>query len=347
MSRRSSSTAPAEMEDERLAPWDFFYVTSAEQTSPVRFPEARDAARGDAALKRCRGISAPTTFSICARSRSAGCPKGSSSSSIAAPTTRSRCATTRGARSHPLQAAHARRRLEAHPGDHALRQKAEMPIFIAPTGSAGLTWYEGEIALARAAEAAGIPFTLATGSMTAMEKVAAEAGGTLWFQLYMWPDRALSHKLVERAREAGYEALALHGRHPGVAEPRVQPAQRLHASVHVHAQERHRRAPHPRWLLPVLGRYVMTTGMPRYENFPSEMKHRSPRARWDARGVERHAELGRPARAAQAMAAPPDRERPAHRRRRALAADCGADAVIVSNHGGRISTARGADRDAA
>jgi len=49
---------------------------------------------------------------------------------------------------------------------------------------------------------AGIPFTLATGSMTAMERVAAEAGGRLWFQLYMWPDKSMSHKLVERAKAA-------------------------------------------------------------------------------------------------------------------------------------------------
>src|SRR5438128_2060217 len=55
----------------------------------------------------------------------------------------------------------------------------KMPICIAPTGTAGLLWYEGEIALARAAREAGIPFTLATGSMTAMERVADEAGGRL------------------------------------------------------------------------------------------------------------------------------------------------------------------------
>src|ERR1043165_3516717 len=65
--------------------------------------------------------------------------------------------------------------------------KQKMPICIAPTGTAGLMWYEGEIALARAAKAAGIPFCLATGSMTAMERVAREAGGRLWFQLCMWP----------------------------------------------------------------------------------------------------------------------------------------------------------------
>src|ERR1700677_1823276 len=54
-----------------------------------------------------------------------------------------------------------------------------MPFAVAPTGSAGLTWYEGELALARAAKQAGIPFTLATGSQTPLEKIAREAGGTL------------------------------------------------------------------------------------------------------------------------------------------------------------------------
>src|SRR5918993_2897752 len=88
-------------------------------------------------------------------------------------------------------------------------QKQQMPICIAPTGTAGLMWFEGEIALARAAKEAGIPFTLATGSMTAMERVAEEAGGDLWFQLYMWPDRSLSHELVNRAKAAGYKALVV------------------------------------------------------------------------------------------------------------------------------------------
>jgi isopentenyl diphosphate isomerase/L-lactate dehydrogenase-like FMN-dependent dehydrogenase len=66
----------------------------------------------------------------------------------------------------------------------------------------------GEVALASAA-AAGIPFTLATGSMTAMERVAEGAGGTLWFQIYMWPDRSASHGLIERAKAAGYRALVV------------------------------------------------------------------------------------------------------------------------------------------
>ena len=102
--------------------------------------------------------------------------------------------------------------------------KHRMPMVIAPTGTAGLLWYEGEIALAKAARDAGIPFTLATGSMTAMERVADEAGGELWFQLYMWPDRSLSQKLVERAKAAGYKALVVtvDGVHAGNREYNIR-----------------------------------------------------------------------------------------------------------------------------
>ena len=59
------------------------------------------------------------------------------------------------------------------------------------TGVAGLLWHEGEIKLAKAARKAGIPFTLATGSNTPMEKVAQESGARAWFQLYMWREREL------------------------------------------------------------------------------------------------------------------------------------------------------------
>ncbi len=60
-------------------------------------------------------------------------------------------------------------------------KKQQMPIAIGPTGSAGLTWFEGEIELAKAAAAKGIPFTLATSSMTPMERVVEKAGGSQRF----------------------------------------------------------------------------------------------------------------------------------------------------------------------
>lgn len=74
-------------------------------------------------------------------------------------------------------------------------KKHSMPIGIAPTGAAGMLYYKGELELARAAKAANIPFTLATASLTSMEEIARDVGGTLWFQLYMWSDIRLSHML--------------------------------------------------------------------------------------------------------------------------------------------------------
>ncbi len=72
-----------------------------------------------------------------------------------------------------------------------LGARAALPFAIAPTGIAGLTWHEGELELAKAAAKAGVPFTLATGSNTAMEKI-AEVGGRRWFQpLYVAREAAL------------------------------------------------------------------------------------------------------------------------------------------------------------
>src|SRR5262245_15361560 len=148
-------------------------------------------------------------------------------------------------------------------------KKQRMPVIVAPTGSAGLAWYEGEIALARAAAAHGIPFTLAAGSMTKLERVAAEAGGTLWMQFYMWPDRSLSHHLVARARDAGFEALVF------TVDPPVAPGREynLRNGFTIPFRLTRRNVTdvlmHPRWLIGVLGRYLATTGMPRYQNFPA------------------------------------------------------------------------------
>ncbi len=218
----------------------------------------------------------------------------------------------------------------------------KMPIVVAPTGSAGLAWYEGEIALARAAKAAGIPFTLATGSMTSLERVAAEVGGSLWFQVYMWPDRSLSHGLIERARAAGYEALVV------TVDTPVPPGREYNLRNGMTVPFRFTRrnvtdvALHPRWLAGVLARYLLTTGMPRYQNYPTQMKARItalPMGRsmmvtdsltWDdLREIRRrwpHALMVKGILRAEDAR---------------LAADCGVDGVIVSNHGGRaVDSAR-------
>ena len=103
-----------------------------------------------------------------------------------------------------------------------------------------MLWYKGELELARAAKAAGIPFTLATGSQTSMEEVAKVVGGTLWFQLYMWSDVRMSHILVERAKNAGFEALVVNGGRTCRHQSRVQHPQWLHRSVFLQQEEHHR-----------------------------------------------------------------------------------------------------------
>ncbi|SFN40473.1 alpha-hydroxy acid oxidase [Mycetocola miduiensis] len=89
-----------------------------------------------------------------------------------------------------------------------LGKSSAMPFGIAPTGFTRMMQTEGERAGATAAEAAGIPFTLSTMGTTSIEDVAAAApGGRNWFQLYMWTDRDRSLALVDRAQAAGYDTL--------------------------------------------------------------------------------------------------------------------------------------------
>jgi len=82
-----------------------------------------------------------------------------------------------------------------------------LPLAIAPTGGISAGRHGAELILARAAKAFGVPFTMATPSAFTIERVAAEVGGRLWFQLYAVRDLAFRHKLVERAKNAGYEAV--------------------------------------------------------------------------------------------------------------------------------------------
>lgn len=218
-----------------------------------------------------------------------------------------------------------------------LGHEQAMPIVIAPTGAAGIMWHEGEIALARAAAAAGIPFTLATGSLTAMEKVAEQAGGRIWFQLYMYSDRSLSYRLAERAHAAGLEALIVTVDSPVFSNREYNLRNGFTIPLSYTARNVADVLRHPRWLAGVLLRYLATTGMPGYENYPPEVRTtitarpmgralklndaltwedvRILRKRWPRtlilKGILRREDAEQ-------------------------AAACGVDGVIVSNHGGRV-----------
>lgn len=88
-------------------------------------------------------------------------------------------------------------------------EKAAIPVAIAPTGLTGLFHGNGEILGARAAEAFGVPFTLSTMSICSIEDVAAATTKPFWFQLYVMRDRGFSQSLVERAIAAKCSALVL------------------------------------------------------------------------------------------------------------------------------------------
>ena len=216
-------------------------------------------------------------------------------------------------------------------------RKAALPIAVGPTGTAGLLWYQGEIGLARAAAAAGIPFTVAINSMTSVETIAEQAGGRLWFQLYMWSDRARSLEIVARAKAAGCEALIVtvdgavranreYGHRNGFEMP-FRFNRRNVAGV----------LARPGWLCNVLLRYALTSGIPRFENYPADIMDRltartlrssylkNDSLTWD--DIRTLRKLWPGVLMVKGILHPQDA---------VLAADSGADAVIVSNHGGRM-----------
>lgn len=97
-----------------------------------------------------------------------------------------------------------------------LGQPVSMPILVGPTAFHRLACAEGEIAAAKAAKAAKTLFILSSLSNTAMEAVFAEAGSPRWFQLYIYKDRAITLELVKRAEAAGAEAIVLTVDAPGL-----------------------------------------------------------------------------------------------------------------------------------
>ena len=211
------------------------------------------------------------------------------------------------------------------------------PFGIAPTGAAGLYGFAADIALARAARDAGVPFVLSTASFEPLEKVAQEAaGGTLWFQLYMSKDREPAQKLVARALDAGYEALVVTTDLP--VHPNREYNQRNGFTVpfKLNFANMVDGALHPRWLVGVFLRTLLDSGVPRFQNLDTNVGGRiisKPmnefRARREALNWEdfrwlrelwpRKLFVKGIMRADDAL----------------LAAQHGADGVFISNHGGR------------
>ncbi len=90
-----------------------------------------------------------------------------------------------------------------------LGQRLRLPVIVGPTGLAGLFWPDGELCAARAAAAAGTAYCLSHGSVCTLEQLAQSGAAPRWMQVFIFADRGFTRELTERAAAAGYDALVL------------------------------------------------------------------------------------------------------------------------------------------
>lgn len=214
-----------------------------------------------------------------------------------------------------------------------LGEQIAMPVVTAPIGMMGMAWRDGEIAMARAAAAAGIPFTLSTMSVCSIEDVAQAVGTPFWFQLYVMKNRDFIAALIERAKSARCSALVLTvdlqtlaQRHCDIKNGvSVPPAFKLKTLMHLAAR--------PGWVARVL------TG--KRKTFGNLVGHIAGAggaislARWAAEQFDQGLDWSDVAWIKQAWGGKLVIKGIMDADDALKAVDLGADAIVVSNHGGR------------
>ena len=212
-------------------------------------------------------------------------------------------------------------------------QQVAMPVAIAPTGLAGMQHADGEILAARAAKKFGVPFTLSTVSICSIEDVAQHAGEGFWFQLYVMRDKDFIERLIDRAKAANCGALVLTldlqilgQRHKDLKNGLSAPPKLTIANMINIASK-------PRWALGMLGtqrrQFGNIVGHVKGVNDMSSISSWTasqfdPRLNWDdVEWIKKHWGGKLILKGIQDVD-------DAH-----MAVQSGADALIVSNHGGR------------
>jgi L-lactate dehydrogenase (cytochrome) len=210
---------------------------------------------------------------------------------------------------------------------------AKIPLAIGPTGLAGLTWANGEVEAAKAARAFGVPYCLSTMSICSIEDVAKATEAPFWFQLYLMKDRSVNESLIRRAHDANCSALVLtldlHVQGKRWADARnglsVPPKPTLANTVDILA--------HPGWLLGMVRSKRRTFG--NLEGEVKQAKNVSALSEWiesqfdptfDEQTVQWVRKLWKRELILKGIMHVDDAKR---------SVDLGADAIIVSNHGGR------------
>jgi (S)-mandelate dehydrogenase len=208
-----------------------------------------------------------------------------------------------------------------------------LPIAVGPTGSPGFGWPWGDVGIARAAAAAGIPYTLSTVATSSIERIAREAGGRLWFQAYVFKQREITMRLIERARAFGYEALMITVDVPVGGKRERDLRNDFAIPFRFTPRNVLDFASHPGWVLSVLRH-----GMPTLEN----VAEFTPEAKGAAEIASSIGRFWDPAFDWERMKEVRDRWPGKLLVKGVLRADdaerlagLGVDAVVVSNHGGR------------
>ena len=212
-------------------------------------------------------------------------------------------------------------------------QAVSMPVALSPVGSAGMQSADGEIKAARAAEAFGVPFTLSTFSICSIEDIAAHTKAPFWFQLYVMKDEAFVDGMIERAKRAGCSALVLTldlqilgQRHKDIkndltAPPKLTPRNLLDIALH------------PRWALQMAMTKRRSFG--NIVGHAKDVENLAKLTRWANENYDPQLDWAKVARIRdqwggklilKGILDPEDAR---------AAVDVGADAILVSNHGGR------------
>ncbi|KPK14429.1 MAG: hypothetical protein AMJ67_16205 [Betaproteobacteria bacterium SG8_41] len=212
----------------------------------------------------------------------------------------------------------------------------DAPFGVAPTGASGMYCFDADVKIARAARRANLPCVLSTASFVPMERVIQEAGGTLWFQLYMSKDLETAERLVRRALAAGFEALVLTTDIPVAGNREFNRRNQFEIPLRLGPRQILDGLLHPRWLTSVFLRTLLTSGIPRFQNLDVNVggrivsttltgfRQRREELNWEDLAWLR--KLWPKKLLVKGVLTVEDAQ---------LAARYGADGIFVSNHGGR------------
>ena len=208
-----------------------------------------------------------------------------------------------------------------------------MPVAIAPTGLTGMQHADGEILAARAAEKFGIPFTLSTMSICSIEDIAAHTKAPFWFQLYWMRDREFMGRLMDRAKAAGCSALmltldlqVLGQRHKDLKNGMTAPPKPTLANI-INLMTK------PRWCLGMAG--TRRHGFGNLIGHAKGVSDMSSLAAWTKEQFDPELDWDDVAWIKKRWGGRLILKGIMEAEDARLAADSGADAMVVSNHGGR------------